>query len=146
MKHKRFPLFIDLTGRRAVVVGGGTIGLRRAGVLHRFGAEVEVVSPALSGPAGGLHWHPRAYAAGDLVGAYLAVAATDDPSVNAAVQQEAKARGILFNRADSPSECDFFFPAICEGEDLLAGLTGSGGNHGKVAEMAKKIRQLLTEA
>ena len=47
METKRFPLFVDLTGKRAVVIGGGTVGLRRAEVLARFGAEVTVVSPAL---------------------------------------------------------------------------------------------------
>lgn len=45
METKRFPLFVDLTGKRAVVIGGGTVGLRRAEVLARFGAEVTVVSP-----------------------------------------------------------------------------------------------------
>ena len=48
MGTKRFPLFIDLTGKKAVVIGGGTVGLRRAEVLARFGAEVTVISPSLA--------------------------------------------------------------------------------------------------
>ena len=55
MSHKRFPLFLDLTGRRAVVLGGGTVGLRRAAALARFGAEVTVISPHLSGEIGRAH-------------------------------------------------------------------------------------------
>ena len=47
MSHKRFPLFLDLTGRRAVVLGGGTVGLRRAEALAQFGAEVTVIAPRL---------------------------------------------------------------------------------------------------
>ena len=52
MENRRFPLFIDLTGRKAVVVGGGAVGLRRAKALRRYGAEVTVVSPDLAGDAG----------------------------------------------------------------------------------------------
>ena len=70
----RFPLFIDLAGRRAVVVGGGAVGLRRAAVLARFGAQVTVISPALSGPLPEGTYLPRPYQAGDLAGAFLAVA------------------------------------------------------------------------
>ena len=60
MGNSRFPLFIDLTGRRAVVVGGGTVGLRRAEALRRFGAEVTVISPRLAGPLPGAVHLPRA--------------------------------------------------------------------------------------
>ena len=91
MGNSRFPLFIDLTGRRAVVVGGGTVGLRRAEALRRFGAEVTVISPRLAGPLPGAVHLPRAYRDGDLAGAFLAVAATDDGAVNAAAGREARA-------------------------------------------------------
>lgn len=143
MGTKRFPLFVCLEGRSAVIAGGGTVGLRRAEVLCRFGAEVTVVSPALAGPAKGFRWIPRKYAPGDLAGAYLAVAATDCPEVNAAVGREARDRGVLFNRADLPSDCDFFFPAICEGDGLVAGVTGDGSDHKKTARAARKIREAL---
>lgn len=143
MGNKRFPLFIDLTGRPAVVVGGGTVGLRRAKALRRFGAEVTLISPRLSGEAGGLRYIPRAYRPGDLEGAFLAVAAADDPAVNAAVGREAQGLGIFFNRADCRDECGFFFPALCETEGLVAGVAGDGGNHRQVAEAARRIRLAL---
>lgn len=145
MANRRFPLFIDLTGRKAVVVGGGTVGLRRAMVLRRFGADVALVSPTLSGDAGGLAWLQKPYQPGDLAGAYLAVAATDCPEVNAAAGREARSLGILFNRADCPEDCDFFFPAICQGDGLTAGVVGDGGDHGRVARTARKIRMILDE-
>lgn len=145
MGNKRFPLFIDLTGRAAVVVGGGTVGLRRANVLRRFGAEVTVISPQLAGPAEGVRHIPRSYRTGDLEGAFLAVAATDDPQVNAAVGQEARQAGLFFNRADCPADCGFFFPAICEGEGLVAGVAGDGRRHRQTAQAARRIRQVLEE-
>lgn len=143
MSHKRFPLFLDLTGRRAVVLGGGTVGLRRAAVLARFGAEVTVISPRLSGELEGARYICRCYQPGDLAGAYLAVAAVDDPAVNAAAGREARERGILFNRSDCPAECDFFFPAICEGGGVTAGVVGDGSDHRRTAAAAQRIREAL---
>lgn len=143
MGTKRFPLFVDLAGKKAVVVGGGTVGLRRAEVLARFGAKVTVVSPALARDVEGISHIPRKYAPGDLEGAFLAVAATDDPAANASVGREAQRLGIFFNRSDCPADCDFFFPAVCEGGGMVAGLVGGGTDHGKTSRTAKEIRKIL---
>lgn len=141
----RFPLFIDLTGKPVTIIGGGKIALRRAEVLLRFGAKVTVVSPALDHPLEGIVHHPRPYETGDLAGAFLAIAATDDGTVNDAAEAEARALGILFNRADDQRRCDFFFPAVCEGEGLIAGVVGDGRDHHKTAEAARRIRKTLEE-
>lgn len=145
MGSKRFPLFVDLTGRRAVVIGGGAVGLRRAAVLARFGAEVTVISPTLSGDAEDVRWIARLYAEGDLTGAFLAVAATNDPAVNEAAGREAGRLGIFFNRSDRPADCDFYFPAVCEGGGIVAGLAGDGADHKKTAQTAAKFRKILEE-
>ena len=141
----RFPLFIDLAGRRAVVIGGGTVGLRQAAALRDFGAVVTVISPTLSGPMQDVTYLPRPYRTGDLAGAFLVVAATDDSTVNAAAEEEARHLGILFNRSDDQSRCDFFFPALCQGVGLVAGVTGDGSDHHKTAEAARRIRRVLEE-
>lgn len=143
MGSKRFPLFVDLTGKRAVVIGGGTVGLRRAEVLADFGAEVTVISPSFGRAAAGVACECRPYVPGDLAGAFLAVAAAGDRAVNDAVGREARRLGIFFNRADEPEDCDFFFPAICQGDGMVAGLAGDGTDHGKTARTAKKIRKIL---
>lgn len=145
MGSKRFPLFVDLTGRAAVVIGGGKVGLRRAEVLRRFGADVTLISPRLCAPLEGVRHIPRPYQPGDLAGAFLAVAAADDGAVNAAAGREARERGVMFNRSDCPAECDFFFPAVCEGEGLVAGIAGNGSDHRRTAEAARKIRQIIRE-
>ena len=142
MGNKRFPLFVDLNGRAAVVIGGGTVGLRRAEILCAFGALVTVVSPSLARDVESIRHVARAYAPGDLAGAFLAVAATDDPAVNGAVGEEARRLGIFFNRSDDPGQCDLFVPAICEGGGLVAGLVG-GSDHKKTARTAADIRKIL---
>ena len=143
MGTKRFPLFVDLAGKKALVIGGGTVGLRRAEVLARFGAEVTVVSPTLFREVERIRQIPRKYTLGDLEGAFLAVAASDDPQVNEAAGREARQLGVLFNRSDAPADCDFFFPAVCEGGGMVAGLAGDGTDHGKTARTAKEIRNIL---
>ena len=143
MGTKRFPLFVDLAGKKALVIGGGTVGLRRAEVLARFGAEVTVVSPTLSREVERIRHIPRTYTQGDLEGAFLSVAASDDPQVNEAAGREARQLGVLFNRSDAPADCDFFFPAVCEGGGMVAGLAGDGTDHGKTARTAKEIRKIL---
>ena len=141
----RFPLFVDLRDRPAVVVGGGTVGLRRAEVLRDFGARVTVIAPALARDLPGVTHMVRPYQTGDLTGAFLAVAATDDGAVNDAVEAEARRLGILFNRSDRPEACDFYFPAICRTDTLVAGLVGDGRDHKKTARAAKAVRETLEE-
>ncbi|MDE7244121.1 MAG: NAD(P)-dependent oxidoreductase [Oscillospiraceae bacterium] len=145
MGNKRFPLFLDLTGRSAVIIGGGTVGLRRAEVLTRFGAAVTIVSPVLARPLEGVRHIPRKYQYGDFAGAFLALAAANDPETNAAAGREARERGVLFNRSDCPAECDFFFPAVCEGGGITAGVAGDGSDHRRTAAAARQIRELLGE-
>lgn len=141
----RFPMFVDLNGRKAIVIGGGKVGLRRAKILRDFGAEVTVIAPGFSESVLGITMVSRCFRTGDLEGAFLAVAATDDPVVNRAVAEEAKALGIPVNIADCPSECDFFFPAICVEGDLVAGIVGNGADHKKTAEAARRVREVLEE-
>ncbi|WP_300985275.1 NAD(P)-dependent oxidoreductase [Flavonifractor sp. An112] len=142
-KHFRFPLFIDLVGKTAVVIGGGVVACRRAEVLARFGAEVTVIAPRCKPLDGRIQWEGRPYAPGDLAGAAIAVAATDDRSVNRAVGEEARALGIPVSVADAPEECTFFFPAICTGDNIVAGVAGRGDDHARTARAAKAIRAVL---
>ena len=141
----RFPLFIDLDGKAAVVVGGGAIGMRRAAVLRDFGAAVTVVAPEIREEPEGVACFLRAYQPGDLSGAFLAVAATNDRAVNHAVYEEASRLGIPVNVCDCPAECGFFFPAVCQGEGLVAGVVGDGSDHRRTAQAAKAIRKTLEE-
>ena len=142
----RFPLFVDVAGKRAVIVGGGRVAGRRAAVLRRFGMEVTVISPALREQMEGIVHLARPYAPGDLAGAALAVAASDDRAVNAAVGAEARTRHIPVSVADCPEECTFFFPAVCEGETLIAGvISKNGADHRATAAGARAIRRTLEE-
>ena len=139
-----FPLFVDLTGRPCVIVGGGAIAARRAEVLARFGGAVTVIAPTWTGGVPEVEWQARPYAPGDLRGAFLAVAATDDRQVNRQVGEEARRLGIPVTVADRREECTFFFPAVCEGGGVTAGLISRQGNdHSRAARAARAVRQAL---
>ena len=141
----RFPLFLDLTGKKVVLVGGGTIAARRIGTLRLFGCETVVIAPELKAKAEGLTWLQRPYEPGDLEGAFLVIAATGDREVNRQVGEEARRLGIPVSVADCEAECSFYFPAICTGEGLVAGVVSSGKDHHKTARAAREIRKVLEE-
>ena len=78
-------------------------------------------------------------------GAALAIAATNDRSVNRRVGEDAKALGIPVSVADCEAECSFYFPAICVGDGLVAGVVSEGKDHHRTARAAKAIRKVLEE-
>src|SRR4051812_31677521 len=127
-----YPVGLRLLGRRVVVVGGGSVAHRRGAGLLEARALGTVVSPRLT-PAlealvepGSLPWVRRRYEAGDLDGAWYAVAATDDPAVNAAVATEAEASRIFCARADDRSASSVWTPAVGRQGDLVVGVHGGG--------------------
>lgn len=137
----RFPLFVSLAGKKCVVFGAGAIAARRVGVLRRFGAAVTVI--ALDSPAGIAVDHVRGYKKSDLSGVFLAVAATNDREVNHRIAADCEAMHIPCSVADCAAESTFFFPAVCEGGGLVAGVVSDGTAHGKTAAAAKRIRAVL---
>ena len=139
------PICLDLAGEPVVVVGGGEVAARKVASLVESGARVTVIAPACAAALeplvarGEIRWIPRAYAPGDLAGACLAYAATDDPEVNRAVHAEARGRRVWLNVADRPELCDFTAPAVVRQGDLTIAVS----THGASPAMARWIRERL---
>jgi uroporphyrin-III C-methyltransferase/precorrin-2 dehydrogenase/sirohydrochlorin ferrochelatase len=121
-----FPLLLDLTARRVVVVGGGTVATRRARALHEAGAEVLVVAPAISDDidALGVLTARRPFDAADLDGAWLVMACTGDPGVNAAVAAAAEQRVVFCVRADSATEGSARTAAVARHDGVTVAVNG----------------------
>lgn len=138
-----YPAFLDLTGRSCVVIGGGEVAERKAGALLKAGARVTVVSPESTAELsrlaerGKIAWRRRLYQPGDLEGAWLAIAATDDPAANQAVAQEAEERHVLLNVVDEPALCGFIAPSVVQRGDLTIAISTSG----KSPAMARRVRE-----
>ncbi|PLX92995.1 MAG: siroheme synthase [Desulfuromonas sp.] len=138
-----FPLFLDLRDRLCVVVGGGAVGLRKIAALHRSGAMVRLIAPAVAGEIPeGVEWICRPYRSGDSSGACLVFAASSDRAVNAAVAAEAKKAGIFVNVADAPQEGDMTLPAVLNRGQLTLAV----GTQGASPALASCLRDRLAEA
>jgi uroporphyrin-III C-methyltransferase/precorrin-2 dehydrogenase/sirohydrochlorin ferrochelatase len=146
-----YPVLLDLRGRRAVVVGGGAVAEAKVGPLLDAGAAVTLVAPTLTPGLAlrvrevGLAHVARAYVAGDLEGAHLAIAATDDPDVNHAVHAEAEARGVLINVVDDPPYCGFILPSILRRGDLVVAVSTSGNAPALAVRIRERIERELGE-
>jgi uroporphyrin-III C-methyltransferase / precorrin-2 dehydrogenase / sirohydrochlorin ferrochelatase len=123
-----YPLALDLAGRKAVVVGGGQIALRRATVLLEAGAQVTVIAPRISPELNSQEFTlvKRNYQDGDLTGAWLVHAATDDPTVNAAVAEAAERERIWCVRADDAAASAAWTPAVTRHGDITVAVTANG--------------------
>jgi precorrin-2 dehydrogenase/sirohydrochlorin ferrochelatase len=127
-----YPIALVLDGKRVLVVGGGAIASEKLDALLLAGADVTVVSPAVRpqmamlAAEGRISLHQRPYQTGDLDGAFVVIAASDDRPLNAAVVSEARAAGILAQAVDDIPFCDFFAVAIVRRGDLQLGISTNG--------------------
>ena len=145
---RSYPVnLIDLANRKSIVIGGGTVALRKVEGLLAGGADVTVISPALVRGLAGLNAAgkiaviAREYQEADLDAAWLVIAATDDPAVNHAVASGAMRRGSLVNVVDDPEHSNFIVPAVVRrGELVLAICTG-----GASPALARRLRERLEE-
>ncbi|QIZ34160.1 uroporphyrinogen-III C-methyltransferase [Saccharopolyspora sp. ASAGF58] len=144
---KHYLAGLDLTGRRVVVIGAGTVAQRRLPRLISAGATVEVIAPGATpavealADAGEITWSRRGYRDGDLDGAWYAVAAASDDAVNAAVGAEAQRRRVFCVRSDRATEGSAVTPAVAEHDGLLLGVLAGGKPRRSAA-----VRDALLEA
>ena len=137
-----YPIFLDVRDRLAVVVGGGRVAARKVSGLVEAGARVRVVAPRLAAGLGAQEVQRRSYRRGDLKGAVLAFAATNDREVNHAVAAEARRRRIPVNVADSVEDCTFLVPARLTRGPVQIAISTSG----KSPRLARQLRQKLEAA
>jgi siroheme synthase-like protein len=142
-----YPIFLEMKDRRCVVVGGGAVAERKVEGLVAVGANVTVVSPAITDPLrhllsqGAIRHVAREYRAGDPEGYDLVFAATENAEINAAVSNEARSLRIWVNSADDPDHCDFILPAVIRRGDLAVAVSTGGVS----PAVTRAIREELDE-
>ncbi len=118
LDHPTYPVGLRLAGRRVLVVGGGNVAQRRVPTLLASGADVHLVSPAVTpaieglAAAGEVTWHERGFHDADLDGAWYVMAATDAPDVNARISVLAEEQRVWCVRADDADAATAFTPAV----------------------------------
>ena len=164
-----YPIYLDLKNRPCLVVGGGTIALRKAEGLLLCGAKVHVVSPMIvselrelesldavnafrkrvepaldpaTDPTHPVTFEVRKYQPGDTKGYTLVIAATDDRPVNARVFEEARELGIPVNVVDDPPLCGFILPSIIRRGPVTIAFSTSG----RSPALARRLREYLERA
>jgi siroheme synthase-like protein len=139
-----YPIFLNLDGKRCVVVGGGAVANRKARKLLQARAEIVAISPEVKPELESVatEVRRRPYREGDLEGASLVFAATNLREVNAAVTREARGRGIPVNVADEPSEGDFALPSVLRRGQLQVAVSTGGAS----PTLARRVRYELESA
>jgi siroheme synthase-like protein len=141
------PVFIRLENRAVTVVGAGTVALAKIEILLRTGCAITVVAPqAVNGvrelaDQKLLIWRTRVFEPADLDGAFLVIAATNDPAVNRSVYVEAGRRSILSNAVDDPPNCDFYFGSVVARGDLQIAVSTAG----KSPALAQRLRREIDD-
>ena len=143
-----YPIFLNIQGKKCVVVGGGHVAFRKVRMLLDSGADVTVISPTLHPDFAPLvekkaiHLIQRNYRSGDLKGAILVFAATDVKKTNHRVAEDAMKAGRLVNVVDDPGPSDFIIPSFFRRENLIIAVSTEGVS----PALARKIRTKLEES
>ena len=155
MDKKYFPIFIDISKKKIVVIGGGTIATRRVNTLLQFAGQIVVVAPELTvklrelTEKGKITWLCGEYCMEQIADADMVVAATNQPEVNHQVKadcnraEKSGGRQILVSVIDAKELCDFYFPSIVENEGIVIGINSGGKSPAKTKSVRKKIEEIL---
>ncbi len=143
-----YPVYLNLAGKRCVILGGGTIAQGKLAALRDAGASITVISPQSTdgikraAQRGHVTLLQREYQPGDLDGAFIAVAATNVWHVNRQIYEEAEERGVLLNVVDDPDQCTFIAPSIVRRDPITLAISTGGAS----PALARKMRETLSEA
>ena len=155
MKKKYFPIFIDISERNVVVIGGGVIASRRIKTLSEFCGQITVVAPEITPLLEELEtekkiiWRKEVYHKDVIYHADMVLAATNQPDINRQIKKDCQeiqsetGKQIIFNAIDDRTACDFYFPSIVWSEDVVVGINSSGASPKKTKEVRKQIEELL---
>jgi precorrin-2 dehydrogenase/sirohydrochlorin ferrochelatase len=146
----KYPIYLELSGKRVVVIGAGAVAVRKAQPLLGAGARVVVVAetiddvPAGLCTSGNLELIKSKYSKDYLAGALLAVAATNKPSLNRQIYKDCQELEILCNVVDQPELCDFFVPAVVKRGGLQLTIGTDGYCPAYAGHLRKKLEKIFT--
>lgn len=148
-----FPMFVDMTERECLIVGGGNVAYRKVMVMLDFGAKVTVVAEdicdelrklTIDDAADRIMFIKRRFERKDCDGMEMVIAATDDNALNHEIAEYCKAKGIMVNAVDQKADCSFIFPSYIKEKNLVAAFS-SGGNSPVLTQYLKgKEQEILT--
>lgn len=149
MPYTRYhPVFLNLNGRRVLIVGGGAIAMEKlASLLPESGAAITVLSPEVTPEiqawhaSGQLNWQAGTFSEAAIHGFFMVIAATDDPAINALIYRVGDAAGKLTNSVDDPDHCNFIMAAIAKDGPMQAAISSAGCS----PALAQRLRNRIAE-
>ena len=147
----KYPIFLELSGRRVVVVGGGAVAVRKAQTLLAAGARLVVVAEKIDNIPTALCRDKNAelikskYSKDYLAEAVLAIAATNNHQLNRRIYKDCQELEVLCNVVDEPELCDFFVPAVVKRGDLQIAVGTEGHCPAYAGHIRKKLEEIFTE-
>jgi precorrin-2 dehydrogenase/sirohydrochlorin ferrochelatase len=145
-----YSIFMNLSRRRCVVIGGGAVAERRVEGLLAADADLTLISPSVTArlkalaTEGSIRLLFREYENGDLPGFDLVFVASDDHLINKAVLAEARAQKVWVNSADDPENCDFILPALVRRGDLAVAISTGGVSPATTRLVREELEKYLT--
>jgi precorrin-2 dehydrogenase/sirohydrochlorin ferrochelatase len=146
----KYPIFLELSDRRAVIVGGGAVATQKAQALLAAGARLVVVSKDIDNALAALCQGANAeliksrYSKSYIAEATLVIAATNDEQLNKQIYKDCQELEILCNVVDSPELCDFIVPAVVKRGDLQIAIGTEGHCPAYAGHLRKKLEQSIT--
>jgi uroporphyrin-III C-methyltransferase/precorrin-2 dehydrogenase/sirohydrochlorin ferrochelatase len=146
------PIFVNLKSEPCLIVGGGSVAVRKAETLLQAGGKVSVLAPDFHdellklGDCGTLTLVRKAFQPQDVLGFKLIVAATDDADLNAQIAATAKTHNILINVVDQPALCTFIFPAIIDRSPIIAAVSSGGASPVLARILRMRLESLIPPA
>jgi siroheme synthase-like protein len=143
-----YPLFLKVRGRTVLVVGAGVVAERKVAALLESGASVRLIAPEATpelqrlAAGGRLEWRARAFAPADADGAWLIVAATDDPDVQARVAEAGEARTTFVLAVDDPRHASAYGGAIVRRPPFVVAISSSGAS----PALSRLVREIIEGA
>ena len=151
-----FPMFVDMTERECLIVGGGNVAYRKVMVMLDFGAKVTVVAEDLcdelrkltiddtANKENRITFIKRRFERKDCDGMEMVIAATDDNALNHEIAEYCKAKGIMVNAVDQKADCSFIFPSYIKEKNLVAAFSSSGNSPVLTQYLKGKEKEILT--
>lgn len=151
-----FPMFVDMTERECLIVGGGNVAYRKVMVMLDFGAKVTVVAEDIceelrkltiddtANKENRITFIKRRFERKDCDGMEMVIAATDDNALNHEIAEYCKAKGIMVNAVDQKADCSFIFPSYIKEKNLVAAFSSSGNSPVLTQYLKGKEQAILT--
>ena len=146
-----YPVFLELKGKECVVIGGGKVAERKVEALLEAGAIIKVISPELTSKLkklaeeGKIFWEKKKYEKGDIEGAWLVIAATDNPAIQKKIYEEAEEKRIFCNVVDVPEFCSFIVHSVVKRGDLQIAISTSGASPAVARRLREQLEELFGE-